>query len=206
MNRQEIKAQAKEKIKGHVWELAWPALVIGLIYYVISRLLGINNIDLNSTVSVADNAKGFILEIIFSVIMGGYIKYVMDFVRNDKTELNTIVNTIKEKWLNLLIANLLVELIVFVGSMLLVIPGIIALVGLSFVSYIVVDSDTSGTDAIKKSWEMMKGYKWDLFVFSLSFLGWMLLGVLTIGILYIWLLPYVSVACVIYFDKLKELK
>ena len=138
--------------------------------------------------------------------MGGYIKYVMDFVRNDKTELNTIVNTIKEKWLNLLIANLLVELIVFVGSMLLVIPGIIALVGLSFVSYIVVDSDTSGTDAIKKSWEMMKGYKWDLFVFSLSFLGWMLLGVLTIGILYIWLLPYVSVACVIYFDKLKNLK
>ena len=52
----------------------------------------------------------------------------------------------------------------------------------------------------------MKGYKADYFVFMLSFLGWILLGVLTLGILYIWLYPYMETAKILYYEKLKEIK
>ena len=38
-------------------------------------------------------------------------------------------------------------------------------------------------DALRKSKEMMKGHRWNTFVLNLSFLGWKLLGVLTLGIL-----------------------
>ena len=38
--------------------------------------------------------------------------------------------------------------------------------------------------------EITKGHKWDLFVMYLSFLGWDILSVLTIGILELWLSPY----------------
>ena len=46
----------------------------------------------------------------------------------------------------------------------------------------------------------------DLFVFELSFLGWMLLGILTFGILYLWLIPYMQVATANFYNALKENK
>ena len=48
-------------------------------------------------------------------------------------------------------------------------------------------------DALCKSKEMMKGHRWNTFVLNLSFLGWKLLGVLTLGILDIFYTnPYVD--------------
>ena len=52
----------------------------------------------------------------------------------------------------------------------------------------------------------MKGYKGDYFVFLLSFIGWFLLVPFTLGIILIWLLPYILVAQIIYYEKLSELK
>ena len=52
----------------------------------------------------------------------------------------------------------------------------------------------------------MKGHKWDLFVLMLSFLGWALLGALTFGILYIWILPYMNTTLILFYDKLREAK
>ena len=72
------------------------------------------------------------------------------------------------------------------------------------VTFIVIDTDTSGSDSLRKSREMMKGYKMDYFIFQLSFIGWHILAVFTLGILYIWLVPYITVAETIYYDKLKE--
>ena len=76
----------------------------------------------------------------------------------------------------------------------------------SFIVYIILDNDINGKEALTKSREMMKGYKWDFFVFNLSFLGWIILGIFTLGILYIWLIPYMSIAEVIYYERLKKIK
>ena len=76
----------------------------------------------------------------------------------------------------------------------------------SFVVYLVIDTKTKGQDALKISREMMQGYKWNYFVFGLSFLGWILLVPFTLGILLIWLYPYMTVATAIYYERLKGTK
>ena len=59
--------------------------------------------------------------------------------------------------------------------------------------------------AYKVSEKMMDGHKWEYFVFQLSFIGWYLLCGLTLGILYIWVLPYVTVANTMWYEELKKI-
>ena len=57
-------------------------------------------------------------------------------------------------------------------------------------------------DTIKKSKELMKGHKWEFFLLNLSFIGWIILGVFTLGILYLWLIPYMSVTMCNFYNEL----
>ena len=110
----------------------------------------------------------------------------------------------KEKWLNILLVEIITGVLICLASILFVIPGIILTFAYAMTTYLVVDSNLSATETLKKSREMMKGYKWDYFVFCLSFVGWALLVPLTLGLILIWLAPYMEVAEAIYYDKLKE--
>ena len=206
MDRKEIKEEAKKKIKGNIWNILWPLLVICVLSSLLSRLFG-GNVTFNiSETAETVNAKASIGSGIVAIISGflsaGYIKYLLTFVRTGKFDTNDIINTIKEKWLNILIAEILVGVIVTLCSLLLVIPGIIMALAYTFAIYLVVDKDVAGNDSLKQSREMMKGYKWDYFVFGLSFLGWIILGIFTLGILYIWLIPYMNVASALYYERL----
>lgn len=63
----------------------------------------------------------------------------------------------------------------------------------SMTSYIIVDKEQLGLiKAMKLSIKMMKGHKWELFVIQLSFIGWAILGLITLGIGYLWLTPYMT--------------
>ena len=64
-------------------------------------------------------------------------------------------------------ATMLTALIVLVGIILLIIPGIIAMVGLMFVKYLVMDRQLGPVEAIKESWRITKGNRWNLFGFML---------------------------------------
>ena len=215
MNRKEIKELAKTKIKGNLWKLLWPALAIGAIEGILSSLftpkdMMVNNLDAASTTMPKMPIGNALILILIGLVCGiamiAYKKYVLNFTREGKCEFNDIINCMKEKWVNILVSEILVFIIVYVGTLLLVVPGIILAFAYSMVTYLVVDTNLGATDAMKKSREMMKGYKWDYFVFCLSFIGWGLLVPFTLGLLLIWLVPYMEVAEAIYYDRLKELK
>ena len=77
-----------------------------------------------------------------------------------------------------------------------IVPGVIVGLGLSQVPYILAEEDdiTVG-EALGKSWDMMGGHKWELFVFELSFIGWILLSAVTcgaVGVFYAF--PYMRIA------------
>lgn len=213
MNRSEIKELAKSKIKGNKWNIIWPMLIIGVVGSILSRIFGGSvEIDFNNLESLTNihfSPMYYFSNIVVSILTGlataGYIKYILNFVRTGKFNTNDIFDTIKEKWLNCLIADILSTIIISLCSCLFVVPGIIMALAYAFVTFIVIDTDTAGSDSLKASREMMKGYKWNYFVFGLSFIGWFLLVPFTLGILLIWLYPYVTVAYVIYYDKLKEI-
>lgn len=217
MDRKEIKAEAKLKIKGNKWNILWPMLALGLIESVISRIFGLNveidttnlttTTDLSSVTTVKPSVLigSIILALVVGIVTIAYKKYIINFVRTGKFEFNDIIDTVKAKWVNIFVAELLVAIIVYVCTLLFVIPGIIMALAYGMVAYVVVDTDLSGVDSLKKSRAMMKGYKWNYFVFGLSFIGWILLTPFTLCILLIWLIPYITVADALYYEKLKSL-
>ena len=212
MDRIEIKKLAKEKIRGNKWNIIWPILIIGVIESVLNSIFGgtinvdINNLEDLASINIPTSyyISSTLVSIVVGVITAGYLKYILNFVRTGKFEVNDIVDTVKSKWVNILIANILTSIIIALCTVAFVIPGIIMAIAYTFVNYLIIDTDVAGADSLKKSREMMKGYKWDYFVFDLSFIGWYLLIPCTLGLILIWLYPYVTTANAIYYDKLKE--
>ena len=212
MDRKEIKELAKSKIKGNIWNLLWPILLIGAVEGIFTSILSptpttdMLNYTANNMPKMSPTASIILtlISIICAIAAVAYKKYVLNFVRNGKLDYKDILNCIKEKWVNILVADILVAILVSLASLLFVIPGIILALAYAMVTYLVVDTDLSSVDAMKKSREMIKGYKWDYFVFGLSFIGWIILVPFTLGILAIWLVPYMQVAETIYYDRLKS--
>lgn len=212
MDRKKIKESAKAKIKGNIWNILWPLIVIGVIQSALSNLFGATiNIDLSNLDSVKVPTDAYMnsygVSIIMAILYAGYLKYILNFVRTGKFNTNSIIDTVKKKWLNILIASILSSFIASICFLLFVIPGIVMSLAFTFVIYLVVETDIAGNDSLKKSRELMNGYKWDYFVFILSFIGWFLLIPFTLGIILIWLVPYFRVANAIYYDELyKKIK
>ena len=86
----------------------------------------------------------------------------------------------------------LVELKIFLWSLLFVIPGIVKSISYSMALYVLAENKgMSARKCIEESKKMTKGHKMELFVLGLSFIGWGLLVSVTFGIAAIWVCPYI---------------
>ena len=101
---------------------------------------------------------------------------------------------------------LLMAIFTWLWSLLFIIPGIIKGFAYSLTPFIVADSkNISATDAITISKKITKGYKGELFVFLLSYIGWFLLSGLTFGLLTLFYVgPYMITAFGGYYVELKN--
>jgi uncharacterized membrane protein len=105
---------------------------------------------------------------------------------------------------NALGAYLLSGLFIFLWSLLLIVPGIIAGFAYSQILFLLADDRTLGPmDAIRKSKQMMEGHKWRLACLQFRFFGWGLLCLLTCGIGFLWLIPYYNATMARFYDDLK---
>lgn len=93
------------------------------------------------------------------------------------------------------------SLFIILWSLLLIVPGIIAAIRYSMSFYILADNPEIGImAAIEESKRIMKGNKWKFFCLNLSFIGWLILSCFTLGIGLLWLLPYMEVSIVAFYD------
>jgi uncharacterized membrane protein len=100
-------------------------------------------------------------------------------------------------------AYLLVSLFVLLWTLLLIVPGIIASLGYSQTFFILAeDPNISATEAMKKSKEMMMGHKGEYFMLGLSFIGWAILCIFTLGIGFLWLESYTKTSYAIFYKNL----
>lgn len=98
-------------------------------------------------------------------------------------------------WGRAILISLWQTLWVFLWSLLLIIPGIIKVIAYSQMIYIINEyENVSVTKAMKISMIITKGYKGELFIMSLSFLGWMILSGITFGIVGLWVTPYMEMS------------
>ena len=79
-------------------------------------------------------------------------------------------------------ASLLIGLLVLVGLILLVVPGIYVALRLQFVTAVIVEENLGVIDSLKRSWEMTDGHVLQLFLLSLAILGLIIAGVICLGI------------------------
>ena len=101
--------------------------------------------------------------------------------------------------------QILMSLIIGVGLILFIIPGLVFAFMYNFSLYWYVDhDDEAALTILGYSRNLIKGYKWDYFVFILSFLGWALLCLFIIPVIFVY--PYFMVSNILYYDELKAIK
>jgi uncharacterized membrane protein len=104
-----------------------------------------------------------------------------------------------------LVAYLLMFIFILLWTLLLIIPGIIAALSYSMTFYIIADDPSiAAEDAINKSKAMMEGYKLKLFYLYLRFFLLALLCILTLGIGFFWLAPFIHITMAKFYDDVKQ--
>jgi uncharacterized membrane protein len=102
------------------------------------------------------------------------------------------------------ITYLLLLLYILLWTLLLIVPGIIAALGYSMTFYILADNPViKPQDALRKSKSMMNGHKEKLFYLCLRFFLLAILCILTLGIGFLWLIPYIHVTMAKFYDDVK---
>ena len=113
---------------------------------------------------------------------------------------------IKNRLIETLILSIVISLCTTLGMVAFIIPAIVIYMMFAQAENIFIDSNLNSFDSLKQSINLMKGYKWDYFNFLISFLGWVLLGIVTFGLLYIWVYPYLMISQKLYYVELTKIK
>jgi uncharacterized membrane protein len=96
---------------------------------------------------------------------------------------------------NALLLHILNSLFITLWSLLLVVPGIVKAYAYSMSTYILAENpDITATEARQRSIDIMKGNKMMLFKIHLTYIGWFLLSIFTLGIPLFFIMPQIQVA------------
>ena len=186
MNRVEIKNFAKEKLSGNlgsIWKILIIALGISLASTCVLSIL-FNKMDADFLDSL--------LGILMMPLGIGTTAFFISLIENENFEAKDLFKYYHD-FVKIIGVTVLMGLIVMLGYICFIIPGIILTLSYSLVPIILIKKPELGiVETLKYSREKMQGHKLDAFVLGLSFIGWAILGTLTFGILYIWLYPYMQ--------------
>ena len=137
---------------------------------------------------------------IVSFILGGavqlgYCTYLLKQYDNSEPKFADLFSHFSTNFGGGFCLKLLTSIYITLWSMLLIIPGIVKAYAYSMAPYIMAENPhlTAG-QCLAESQALMKGHKFELFLLDLSFIGWILLSALTLGIGSILLTPYTSAA------------
>ena len=186
-----LMANARDSLRGF-WGLAIGALII---YFLVFCVLGL--------FPVIGTIATYI--IVGPMTVGG-VRFTLSVSRREKPEIGQLFSGF-DRFGTHLAAYLLQTLFVCLWTLLLIIPGIIAALSYSMTYFIIAeDSSISASEAITKSKKMMKGNKWKLSYLGFRFTGWFLLAMLSCGIGFLWVGPYMYVSYAKFYDDLKTVE
>ena len=176
-------------------------LIIMLINTVISAALGFV-IASEELASFANLIAEIFVAIPLSYL---FVKEMLGFVRGGKIEISSsLVDKFKADYLKSIKVIGLMSIYIFLWCLLLFIPGIIKSYSYCFAPYISMDNDElTAEECINESMKLTNGYKMKLFLLDLSFIGWYLLCIVTLGIAILWVVPYHEAARIALYEDIK---
>ncbi len=226
--RKEIKEKAKIAFKGQYWGMVLVALLMSLLSGTSSAVTvnstGGENLDFNSLVEgasqadlelftkvsfaglIAFGAVGFLIKAFaYNPLRVGCKKYFLN-VSKGEGKFEDLLFAFKNGYTNVVITMLVKDIKHLLWTLLFIIPGIVKGYEYSQIPFILAEDPTLPTkEVFAKTKEMMDGNKWKTCVLDLSFIGWNLLSVLTLGILGIfYVMPYENQTDAQLYEVLKE--
>ena len=179
------------------------AAIVTFVFYFITLILSegitsfIGNEGARLTVMV-------LYALICAPLTWGFVVMFLDFIRGDKLRSGKLFDGYKGNWMRIFTTYLLVEIYTALWTLLLIVPGIIKSLSYSMTFFVLRDNPhLSNNAAIEKSMQLMDGHKMQLFRLYLSFIGWFILALLTLGIGFILLVPYVNTTLAHFYEQLK---
>lgn len=193
MNRIELKEWAKKKIEGNIGNI-----LLGVVIVLAVSLLFSFGVGFVQAVFGEESFVTFIVSLIVELLLVplsiGLNAYMIGFVKNDEFNRDTLFASYEDTY-KIIGTNILMSFLIMIGMIFFIIPGIYLAFSYALVPYLLVTHrDLSITETLELSRKMMNGHKLDYFILSISFIGWALLVPFTLGILLIWLYPYMATA------------
>jgi hypothetical protein len=171
----------------NAWQKVWKYFLELLLILIIAFLLSLPELGLymdgikdfvSKVVSInliLISFEGFgayiIFAIAYSILFSDPLEYGVQYAflkvsRNEPIQVKDMFYFTKNYW-NTVFANLLTSIIIIVGFLFCIIPGILFACKFAFVSYLVVDKKLDAVAALKESWRMTTGYSLTIFTIGL---------------------------------------
>ena len=205
----QYREMAWETLSPHWNAVAFTMFIICIIAYVgggvsmIGTFLGLD------VLSMSGSGLSMVISILLVAPMSyGFSMLLLDYVRRNEQSEGAVLaswqNAI-ENYSNIVVTYVLYVLILALIAIPTLFIGTIIL-GLAYAMapFVLKDHpEYSAREALRASRLMMRGHKGKLFLLSLSFLGWILLGLITFGIGFLWIAPYMSTASAHFYEDIK---
>ena len=150
-------------------------------------------------------ALSFLSIFVFSPLAYGYYVTFLGFKRTgEEVKIKSLFDGFKD-YKRVLLTTLLQNIYIVLWTLLLIVPGIIKSISYSQTFFVLKDNpELKYNAAIERSMAMMEGHKMEYFCLTFSFIGWILLSILTLGIGLLWVSPYMATAMVHFYEYVKE--
>ena len=191
MTRTELKNEAKEQIKGKIG-------ILFLIFLIIA-IIGVGS----SFVPIVGWFATIIIMPAFNISL---CMIFLNLAKKEDISVGDVFKgfniTGKAVWL-----SIITWFYTFLWSLLFIIPGIIKTFSYSMAPFILADNpNLTSSEALSESIKIMNGHKFDLFVLQLSFFLWYILGTITFGIAYVYVVPYFEATMTNFYNEIKDKK
>lgn len=153
--------------------------------------------------SPGKNGIELIIWLVETIVQIGVITITLKLVDSKKASINDLFSNIRVYW-RYLGGSILYFLIVSIGLILLIVPGVIWGIKYQFYGFNIVDKKMGVIDALKESAKITEGVRWDLFIFGLALVGIIILGALALGIGLFAAIPVVWLATAFIYRKLSK--
>ena len=203
----ELRAQARERLEGK-WGtfvlMTFLMLVIQTILQIpgyIGSLLEVLSPE-NVLASLSFSNISNILSLLALPLSWGLTVSLLRNHREESVDLENLFDGFRGgRYTRVFCAIFLVNLFTFLWALLLIIPGIMKAFSYALTPYILLDEpELTAKQAISRSCEIMQGRRWKLFCLYFSFIGWGILCLLTFGIGFLWLAPYINASIAAFYE------
>jgi uncharacterized membrane protein len=190
----ELRATARERLKGN-----WGKSILTVVVYFILTLI----INSGSKFENIGWLVGLLTFVLSGAWSAGLLTYFIHVTRQEALSVKLLFSQLP-RLIPFFVLLILQVVFILLWTLLLIIPGIIASLRYSQSYYIMIDNpEMKAKDAINRSKEMMKDQKWKYFLLHLSFIGWYLLCIPTLGIGLLWLMPYIYATQASFYEDLR---